>query len=125
MDVSGNLPMPSDLLCLILTYEGSIIHDYQLDYIGSIYVGAYRKCFGWSTTFHSHYNIYMQLARHIHTSKQIWHIKTRKCRKHMIPWRKAFHHEIHGMLSTIAHISFEGARKMYWEPTVLDLILKG
>jgi len=123
MNVSGSLQIPTELLCLILSFEGSAKTDFQLDYIGSIYIGAYRQAFGWASTIRPKLRLYMQLAQHILSNKQKWHIKARKSRKHFLPWRKAFKDEIDCMVPIIKNEAFLHLEEDKWPIKVLDLML--
>jgi len=125
MFVTGRGQIPNDLLCLILGYEGSIVRDFQLDYIGSIYIDAYRKAFGCVWTYAGppvNYNVYMSMALHIHSSKKQWLIKRRKSRKFMLPWRRAFRQDIEAIVPYVQKLAFSA--QAYWEPSVLERLLR-
>ena len=115
--------MPPDLLCLILTYEGSIITDYRLDYIQCVYIGTYRRLFGWQTSLHVHSMIYLQMAKLIHSNKRIKDLKQRRSKKHMLPWRRAFGKGIHRFLPIIRLESLRVPEP--YESNVLKMMLKG
>jgi len=135
MNVSGSLPIPTELLCLILSYEGGAIIDFQLDYIGSIYVGVYRQAFGWQAgsfidissytpdTVRGKMSLYMQLAQHIHSKKQDWRIKVRKSRKYFQPWRKAFKDEIDCILPILRKEAFSHRETDKWPNNIIDMMV--
>lgn len=136
MNVSGSLPIPTELLCLILSFEGGAIIDFQLDYIGSIYIGVYRQAFGWQAgpypctntprEVSAKLSLYMQLAEHIHSKKQKSNIKIRKSRKFFLPWRKAFKDEMSGILPIIQKEAFKprDTDKWHkWPNNIIDLMV--
>ena len=88
--------IPLEILCLILAYEGGIVSAYRRDFIGTVYVDVYRQAFGWlaARTRFSPFSLYedyfMEMALQIHANKFTHKLKTRKCRKHMLPWKRTF-----------------------------------
>ena len=85
--------IPIEILCLILAYEGGIVSAYRRDFIGSVYIDVYRKTFGWRAAvyrFSRYEDYFLEMALQIHANKYIHKLKTRKCRKYMLPWKRAF-----------------------------------
>ena len=123
MNVAGSIQIPKEMLCLILAFEGSALTAFQLDYIGSVYIAAYRQAFGWASTIRPKMRLYMQLAQHIHSNKQKWHIKIRKSRKHFLPWRQAFKAELYYLLPYLEKAAFNHIAEDRWPIKVLDMML--
>jgi hypothetical protein len=85
--------IPPEILCLILAYEGGIVSAYRKDFIGTVYIDVYRSAFGWraaSYRFSQYEDYFVEMALQIHANKYKHKLKTRKCRKNMKPWKKAF-----------------------------------
>ena len=99
--------IPVEITSVILEYEGGLVYAYQLDYIGGIYIHVYRNILGWSVYPEIHTERFLQLATTIYTSKQPFNrrvgalIKVRKMRKHMLPWVRAFKHDLKYYLRNI------------------------
>ena len=89
-----HVKLPTVIVTVILDYEGSLIRDWQRDYIQSIYIEAYKRNFGDHVTFKSicrrvsHLPIYVHFAKWLHEAHR-WE-RHRPSKKHMIPWRLEF-----------------------------------
>ena len=118
--------IPAEITSVILEYEGGLVTAFQLDYIGGIYIQVYRNVLGWGVYPETHMESFIQLATTIYTSKQPFNrrvgalIKVRKMRKHMLPWVRAFKHDLKYYLKNIHKRALYP--KQHTPKTVLDLM---
>ena len=120
--------IPTEIIAVILEYEGGLVKAFQLDYIGGIYIHVYRNILGWGADPESHTESFIQLATTIYTSKQPFcHrvgalIKVRKMRKHMLPWVQAFKCELKYYMKNIRKHALATSDNS--PKTILDLMCK-
>lgn len=121
--------IPIEILCLILAYEGGIVAAYRRDFIGTVYIDVYRKAFGWRAAayrFSQYEDYFMEMAIQIHASKYAHKLKTRKCRKHMSPWKRTFGEQNVDMLMDkfgLARLACKSSLKTKMPRAVLALML--
>ena len=121
--------IPLEILCLILAYEGGIVSAYRRDFIGSVYIDVYRKTFGWRAAayrFSQYEDYFLEMALQIHANKYEYKLKTRKCRKHMLPWKKTFGEQNIDMLMEkfgLASLAIKSRSRIPMPKAVLQMML--
>ena len=81
-------PLPDDIVCLILDFDGALQRAIRRQYIECVYISVYREAFGWYFMKHSSTRT-LEMAKYCHKHKP-WAMKKRRSRKYMKPWWRAF-----------------------------------
>ena len=125
MTVDFARQIPPEILALILEYEGGIVRAIQQDFIGRLYIHVYRDVLGWYSCPVRHAHTFIQLATYIirnPRNRPIYadHVKVRKMRKHMRPWRDAYKKDLGELLRQLEKRAL--AVQKPWPKSILQLM---